>query len=151
MSEAIAKGAKVACGGRRNPDLEGLFYEPTVVTDVTHDMKIMTEETFGPILAIMRVRDEEHAIQMANDSPYGLGGNVWTRDKQHGIEIAERIESGSVCVNDMTMTYGIQEAPFGGRKNSGVGQVNGQTGLRSYCHAEPIIVDRLGGRRDAKM
>jgi acyl-CoA reductase-like NAD-dependent aldehyde dehydrogenase len=151
MSDAVAKGAKVACGGRRNPDLEGLFYEPTVITDVTHDMKIMTEETFGPILAIMRVRDEEHAIQLANDSQYGLGGNVWTRDKQHGVEIAERMESGSVCVNDMTMTYGVQEAPFGGRKNSGVGQVNGETGLRGYCHAEPIIVDRMGGKQAAKM
>ncbi len=151
MSDAIAKGAKVACGGRRNPDLSGLFYEPTVITDVDHDMKIMNDETFGPILAIMRVRDEEHAIELANDSPYGLGGNVWTRDKQHGIEIAERIESGSVCVNDITMTYGIQEAPFGGRKNSGVGQVNGEAGLRGYCHAEPIIVDRMGGRQAAKM
>jgi len=151
MADARAKGAKVLCGGRRNPELEGLFYEPTVITDVDHDMKIMREETFGPILAIMPVRDEEHAIQLANDSKYGLGGNVWTRDKQHGIEIAQRMETGSVCVNDMTMTYGVQEAPFGGHKNSGVGQVNGETGLRGYCHAEPIIVDRFGGKQTAKM
>jgi succinate-semialdehyde dehydrogenase/glutarate-semialdehyde dehydrogenase len=151
MADALAKGAKVLCGGRRNPDLEGLFYEPTVITDVDHEMKIMRDETFGPILAIMRVRDEEHAIQLANDSDYGLGGNVWTRDKQQGVEIAQRLTTGSVCVNDMTMTYGIQEAPFGGRKNSGVGQVNGETGLRGYCHAEPIILDRFGGRQAAKM
>jgi succinate-semialdehyde dehydrogenase/glutarate-semialdehyde dehydrogenase len=151
MADAVAKGAKVLCGGRRNPDLEGLFYEPTVLADVTHEMRIMTEETFGPILPIMRVRDEEQAIQLANDSQYGLGGNVWTRDKEKGVEIAQRIESGSVCVNDMTMTYGIQEAPFGGRKNSGVGQVNGEVGLRAYCHAVPIIIDRFGGRRAAGM
>jgi succinate-semialdehyde dehydrogenase/glutarate-semialdehyde dehydrogenase len=113
-------------------------------------MRIMTEETFGPILPIMRVRDEEHAIQMANDSKYGLGANVWTRDKQKGFEMAQGIESGSVCVNDMTMTYGVQEAPFGGRKNSGVGQVNGEVGLRGYCHAEPIIIDRFGGRQTAR-
>jgi succinate-semialdehyde dehydrogenase/glutarate-semialdehyde dehydrogenase len=150
VADAVEKGAKVLCGGRRNPDLPGLFYEPTVLTDVNHDMRIMTEETFGPILPIMRVRDEEHAIQMANDSKYGLGANVWTRDKQKGFEMAQGIESGSVCVNDMTMTYGVQEAPFGGRKNSGVGQVNGEVGLRGYCHAEPIIIDRFGGRQTAR-
>jgi len=151
VADAVARGARVLCGGRRNPNLSGLFYEPTVITDVTHDMRIMTEETFGPILAIMRVRDEEHAIELANDSQYGLGANVWTRDKRKGMEIAERLHTGSVCVNDFTMTYGIQEAPFGGRKNSGLGQVNGETGLRGYCHAEPIIVDRFGGRQAANM
>ena len=151
MADAVAKGANVLCGGRRNPDLPGLFYEPTVVTDVSHDMRIMTEETFGPILAIMRVRDEEHAIELANDSEYGLGANVWTRDKRKGMEIAEQLHTGSVCVNDITMTYGVQEVPFGGRKNSGVGQVNGEIGLKGYCHAEPIIVDRFGGRQVAGM
>ena len=146
MEDALRKGARVRTGGRRNPELDGLFYEPTVLTDVDHGMRIMREETFGPILPIMRVRDEEEAIALANDSSYGLGGNVWTRDPGKGIRIAERMQTGSVCVNDMTMTYGVQEAPFGGRKESGVGQVNGATGLRGYCHAEPIIVDRRGGK-----
>ena len=146
MADAVAKGARVLAGGRRNPDLDGLFYEPTVLTDVDHGMRIMREETFGPILPIMRVQDEEEAIALANDSPYGLGGNVWTRDSGKGFRIAQRMQTGSVCVNDMTMTYGVQEAPFGGRKESGVGQVNGETGLRGYCHAEPIIIDRRGGK-----
>jgi succinate-semialdehyde dehydrogenase/glutarate-semialdehyde dehydrogenase len=149
MADAVERGAKVLTGGRRNPELEGLFYEPTVLTDVDHEMRIMREETFGPILPIMRVKDDEEAIALANDSPYGLGANVWTRDTGRGIRLAQRIESGSVCVNDMTMTYGVQEAPFGGVKSSGVGQVNGETGLRGYCHAEPIIVDRFGGKQTA--
>jgi succinate-semialdehyde dehydrogenase/glutarate-semialdehyde dehydrogenase len=149
MEDARHKGARVLTGGRRNPHLEGLFYEPTVLTDVDHGMRIMQEETFGPILPIMRVQDEEEAIALANDSPYGLGGNVWTRDSSKGIRIAQRMQTGSVCINDMTMTYGVQEAPFGGRKQSGVGQVNGESGLRGYCHAEPIIVDRRGGKMSA--
>ena len=146
MQDARDRGASVLAGGRRNPDLPGLFYEPTVLADVDHEMRIMREETFGPILPIMRVADEEEALALANDSEYGLGGNVWTRDSAKGVRLAERMQSGSVCVNDMTMTYGVQEAPFGGLKSSGVGQVNGETGLRGYCHAEPIIVDRRAGK-----
>jgi succinate-semialdehyde dehydrogenase/glutarate-semialdehyde dehydrogenase len=147
VAEAVSKGAKVLAGGRRNPDLKGLYYEPTVLTHVTHDMKIMREETFGPILPIMRVRDEEEAILCANDTPYGLGANVWTSDTRRGVELAKQIDSGSVCVNDVTMTYRAVEAPFGGRKQSGIGQVNGETGLKGYCYAQPILTDRWGGRR----
>jgi succinate-semialdehyde dehydrogenase/glutarate-semialdehyde dehydrogenase len=146
VNDAVEKGASVRVGGRRNPDLAGLYYEPTVVTDVTHDMDLMRFETFGPVVSIMRVADEEEAIQLANDSPYGLNGNVWTRDKQKGFHIAERIETGGVCINDMALTYGVPEAPFGGVKDSGVGQVNGEVGLRGYCHAHPMIVDRFGGK-----
>ena len=149
VADAVEKGAKVLCGGRRNPSLEGLFYEPTVLIDVHHGMKIMRDETFGPVLPILRVDDEESAIRMANDSNYGLGANVWTTDRRKGLAVARRVEAGSVCVNDMTMTYGVQEAPFGGIKQSGVGQVNGETGLKGYCHAAPILVDRFGGKQTA--
>jgi succinate-semialdehyde dehydrogenase/glutarate-semialdehyde dehydrogenase len=151
VADAYAKGARALVGGRRNPELDGLYFEPTVLVDVTHDMKIMQEETFGPVLPIMRVRDEEEAIRLANDSRYGLAANVWTRSRRHGVEIASRIESGSVCVNDMAMTYGAPEAPFGGRKQSGLGYVNGDAAVRGYCHALPILIDRFGGRqaRDA--
>ena len=147
MADAVEKGATVRVGGRRNPDLEGLYYEPTVLTDVNHDMLIMREETFGPILPIMRVRDEEEALRLANDSDYGLSATVWTKDVYKGAEIAKRIESGGVCINDMTVTYGCPEAPFGGVKQSGIGQVNGESGLKSYCHALPIITDRFGGKQ----
>ncbi len=144
VEDARAKGATVRVGGRRNPNLAGLFFEPTVLTEVEHDMDIMSKETFGPIVAIKKVRDEEEAIQLANDSEYGLNGTVWTTDTERGIGIASRIHTGGVCVNDMTLTYGVPEAPFGGRKASGVGQVNGPEGLRGYCHAQPITADKKG-------
>jgi len=144
VEDARSRGAKVLVGGRRNPDLEGLYYEPTVVTDVTQDMDLMRKETFGPIISIMKVKDEEDAIRHANDSDYGLNGNVWTVDQEKGFRIAERIDTGGVCVNDMAITYGVPEAPFGGRKDSGVGQINGKTGIRGYCHAQPITADRRG-------
>jgi succinate-semialdehyde dehydrogenase/glutarate-semialdehyde dehydrogenase len=144
MDDARAKGAEVLVGGRRNPDLAGIFYEPTVVVNVNHDMELMTEETFGPIVSIMKVKDEEEAIRLANDSDYGLSGNVWTTDTEKGFRIAARMETGGVCVNDMTLTYGIPEAPFGGLKASGVGQINGAQGIRGFCHAQPIIADRKG-------
>lgn len=143
VEDARAKGAKVLTGGRRNPQLGGLFYEATVLTDVTHDMAIMRDETFGPVLPIVRVKDEEEAIRLANDCVYGLAANVWTRDEDKAIALARRIESGSICVNDSAVTYGATEAPFGGRKQSGVGQVNGEAGLRGYCYATPIISDRF--------
>ncbi|MEE9607829.1 MAG: aldehyde dehydrogenase family protein [Myxococcota bacterium] len=149
VRDATAKGAKVLVGGRRNPHLKGLYYQPTVLSDVTHDMTVMREETFGPVLPIMRVRDEEEALRLANETRYGLSANVWSRDGRKALDLARRIDAGSVCVNDMAMTYGLQEAPFGGLKQSGVGQVNGEVGLRGFCHAQPIAIDRFGGRQAA--
>ncbi len=147
VADAIAKGAQVLTGGRRNPNLKGLYYEPTVLVNVTHDMLIMREETFGPTLPIMRVRDEAEAVRLANDTAYGLGATVWTTDNQRAIRLGTQINSGSVCVNDMTMTYGALEAPFGGRKASGIGHVNGDAGLRGYCYQQAILVDRLRGKQ----
>jgi succinate-semialdehyde dehydrogenase/glutarate-semialdehyde dehydrogenase len=144
MADAVAKGAHVLVGGRRNPRLRGLYYEPTVVVGVNHEMELMRKETFGPIVAIQKVRDEDEALRLANDSEYGLNGNVWTLDAEKGQRLAERMETGGVCVNDMAITYGVPEAPFGGVKASGVGQVNGAQGIRGYCHAHPILSDRKG-------
>jgi acyl-CoA reductase-like NAD-dependent aldehyde dehydrogenase len=144
VADAVEKGARVLTGGRRNRELGEWFYEPTVLTEVTHEMEIMREETFGPVLPIVRVRDEEEAVRLANDSSYGLSANLWTRDRKKALALARRIAAGSVCVNDCAVTYGITEAPFGGRKSSGVGQVNGEDGPRGYCHAQPIVLDRFG-------
>ncbi len=146
VTDAVAKGAKVLAGGRRNPDLKGLFYEPTVLVDVDHNMLVMKEETFGPIIPIMRVRDEDEAIRLANDTEFGLGANVWTNEIETGLELAKRIHSGSVNINDMTVTFGVPEAPFGGVKNSGIGRVNGETGLKGYCNVQPVIIDQFGGQ-----
>ncbi len=144
VNDAKAKGATIHLGGQRNPKLKGLYFEPTVVTGLTHDMDLMTKETFGPIVSIMRVQDEAEAIRLANDSEYGLNGNVWTGDSEKAQRIAEKIETGGVCINDMAITYGIHEAPFGGVKASGVGKVNSATGLKGYCHEKPIASDRRG-------
>lgn len=141
MRDAKEKGALVRVGGERNRSLGGYYFPPTVVTDVDHTMDLMRRETFGPIVAIQKVRDEDEALELANDSDYGLSGNVWTTDLEKGARIGARMVTGSVSVNDIAVTYGIPEAPFGGVKESGVGQVNGEVGIRGYCHVHPVIVD----------
>ena len=146
VEDARSKGANILMGGRRNPDLPGLYYEPTVITEVDNSMDIMVLETFGPILCIQKVDSEEEALALANDSEFGLNGNVWTRDKEKGYNLATAIDTGSCSVNDMAMSYGIPAAPFGGKKNSGIGQVNGKKGMRGYCHEMPIVIDRFGGK-----
>ena len=143
VDQAKAQGAKVLVGGGRKEGESGLYYMPTVMVDVNHDMDLMCKETFGPILPIMPVDSVDEAIQYANSSDYGLNGNVWSVDRKKAFEIAKRMETGSVCINDIAVTYGIPEAPFGGVKSSGVGQVNGCHGMRSYCHAMPIITNRF--------
>ena len=148
VDEAARQGAIVRTGGRRNPDGGGLCYEPTVLTDVHQDMRIMREETFGPVLPIMRVPSEEEAVRLANDSRYGLSASIWTRNKHRGLELARSVDSGSVVVNDCMVTYGVTESPFGGVKDSGIGRVNGEVGLRSFCQTQSIVIDRFGGERE---
>jgi acyl-CoA reductase-like NAD-dependent aldehyde dehydrogenase len=142
VDDAIAKGATVLAGGKRNPAFQGLYFEPTVMTEVTHDMKIMKDETFGPVMCIMKVNSEDEALSLANQSHYGLNGNVWTKDLAKGQKIAQSIETGACSVNDMAMSYGVNEVPFGGVKNSGIGVVNGKEGLLGYAHAMPIIIGK---------
>jgi acyl-CoA reductase-like NAD-dependent aldehyde dehydrogenase len=149
MADAVSKGATVLAGGKRAPHVGELFYEPTVLVNVTHDMAIMREETFGPILPIVRVRDDEEAVRLANDTTYGLAANIWTQDDERGKRLAKRLCAGSVCVNESAIAYGVTEAPFGGRRTSGVGQVNGETGLRGYCFAQPIVLDRFKAKDEA--
>jgi len=146
VEDARAKGANIQMGGRRNPELPGLYYEPTVITNVDNSMDIMILETFGPILCIQKVKSEEEALALANDSEFGLNGNVWTQDKEKGYRLASSIDTGACSVNDMAVSYGIPAAPFGGKKNSGLGQVNGKKGIRGYCHEMSIVIDRFGGK-----
>ena len=149
VEDAKQKGATILTGGKRNTALGELFYEATLLTDVTHDMAIMTEETFGPVLPIMRVPDEREALRLANDSEYGLSSSLWTKDSDKAIRIGKQIQSGSVCVNDSSVTYGAVEAPFGGRKSSGLGQIHGANGLKGYVFAQPIISDRFNQKEEA--
>jgi len=139
VEDAKKRGAKILAGGHRNPDEKGLYYEATVMVDVQEDWPVMRDETFGPILPIVKVKDIDEAIAKANDSPYGLHGSVWTKDKEKAFAIAKRVETGSMAINDIHMMYGVAVAPFGGVKESGVGTVNGRYGLRGYAHAMPIV------------
>jgi len=148
VADAVSRGARVLAGGRRNPAYEGLFFEPTVLAGVQHEMLVMREETFGPVLPVMRVPDEAEAMRLANDTRFGLAASVWTREKRRGVRLARSLQTGAVVVNDCLVTYGVTESPFGGRRDSGIGHVNGESGLRSFCHAQSIIVDRFGGRTE---
>jgi acyl-CoA reductase-like NAD-dependent aldehyde dehydrogenase len=148
VADARARGARVLTGGRRNPAYAGLFFEPTVLVGVTHDMAIMREETFGPCLPIQVVRDDEEALALANDTSYGLQASVWTRDSWKGRRLANRLAAGGVVVDDCMITYAISESPFGGRKESGIGRVNGELGLKSYCHVQSIVLPRLRPKRE---
>jgi acyl-CoA reductase-like NAD-dependent aldehyde dehydrogenase len=147
IRDAVEKGAKVLVGGKRGPG-PGRFFEPTVVVDVDHTMKLMQDETFGPILPVMKVRDEDEALEKANDSRYGLNSSVWTKDLAKGERIASQIEAGSTCVNDAVANYAAQELPFGGVKESGIGVRHSAAGIRKYCHAHSILVTRFAMKRE---
>lgn len=150
IKDAVDKGAEVLIGGKRKPG-PGRFFEPTVLADVDHTMAIMTDETFGPTLPIMKVRDVDEAVRLANDSRYGLNSSVFTRDVHKGERIARRIEAGNACVNDALMNYLSQEAPFGGTGESGIGVRHGPQGIRKYCSSQTILVTRFALKREPTM
>jgi acyl-CoA reductase-like NAD-dependent aldehyde dehydrogenase len=147
VEQAREAGARVLTGGHvRNGS--GHFFEPTVLADVDHSMAAMTEETFGPTMPIMKVADAEEAIRLANDSPYGLGACVYTKDIARGEQIARRLESGYACVNDTNVNYYAFELPMGGWKTSGIGVRHGAAGIRKYTRQQSIIVARFVPRRE---
>jgi succinate-semialdehyde dehydrogenase/glutarate-semialdehyde dehydrogenase len=148
VSDALERGAKVLTGGQRAPGLRESFYEPTVLVGVDHSMLIMKDESFGPVLPIMRVRNVNEAIRLANDSPYGLNSSVWSKDLQLARRVARQMEAGSVCINDVVVSYGIPELPFGGVKESGVGRRHGVVGLRKYAVQQSVAEDRFGLGRE---
>jgi acyl-CoA reductase-like NAD-dependent aldehyde dehydrogenase len=147
VQDAIGKGAKAVVGGHRGAG-PGRFFEPTVLVDVDHTMEAMTEETFGPTMPIMRVADAEEAIRLANDSPYGLGGSVFTKDVGRGEAVARRMQAGAVNVNDTMINFAALELPMGGWKASGLGSRHGAGGIRKYCKQQAILVSRLHPKRD---
>ncbi len=147
-----AAGAKIETGGStadegsREPRL---FYQPTVITGANNEMRGMREETFGPTLPIAAFKTEEEAIRLANDSEFGLTASVWTRDYAKGRRVAEQIEAGTVCINEVLYTHGIGQTPWGGFKNSGRGRTHGLEGLMELVQPQHIHTNRLAVLPDA--
>lgn len=133
------EGAKILTGGSSN----NLFFEPTVIANANNSMRAMQEETFGPTLPIATFKTEEEAIKLANDSEFGLTASVWTRNLAKGKRVAERIEAGTVCVNEVLYTHGIGQTPWGGFKNSGRGRTHGIEGLMELVQPQHIHVNKL--------
>jgi len=143
VADAVAKGARVRCGGTRLPELGPNFYAPTVLTNVTHEMLIMTEETFGPILPIMPFDTEDEAVRLANDSVYGLAASIWTGNRTRGEAVARRVRAGTVMINDSISAFAISEAPHGGPRESGIGRTHGRLGMEEMVRVKYVDSDRL--------
>lgn len=144
VEDARAKGATILAGGRPREDVGPLFYAPTVLADVTADMELFADETFGPVVTIHRFRDVEDAIERANDSPYGLNASVWTGDCRRGRGVAARLEAGTVNVNEAyAAAWASVDAPMGGFKDSGLGRRHGREGIQKYTEVQTVAVQRF--------
>jgi acyl-CoA reductase-like NAD-dependent aldehyde dehydrogenase len=146
VNEALASGARALTGGKR-VDGPGDYFEPTVLVDVDHSMKVMRDETFGPVVGVMKVRDSEEALRLANDTRYGLAASVFG-EKKRAEALARRVEAGTVNVNDVVSNMLALGVPMGGWKQSGIGYRHGEPGIKKYCRSESIVVTRFSGKRE---
>jgi succinate-semialdehyde dehydrogenase/glutarate-semialdehyde dehydrogenase len=143
VNDAVASGAKTLTGGKRTTE-GGLFYQPTVLVDVRDDMPVMREETFGPVVGIATFETVDEAIARANDSPFGLSAYVFSENRRQAERVARRLEAGSVLINDVIISYGAPETPWGGLKQSGIGRIHwGAAGIREYCQPRHIMTERF--------
>ena len=147
IDDAVRKGARVCVGGKRVPG-PGQFFEPTVLAGCNHTMTVMTDEIFGPIVPVMKVESDEEALRLSNESHLGLNAYVFSKDRDAARRLAERVEAGSICVNDVLSNGGCPEAPFGGIKQSGFGRMMGDDSLREMCDVRHISVDRIATHDD---
>lgn len=147
IQDALNKGAKLLYGGKRRPDLGPLFYEATILTDVTHEMKVMQEETFGPLMPIMKVKDVQEAIDLTNDSEYGLSSSIFSKDLSQAARYATQLDTGDVSVNRTHTVIGTPDVPSGGQRHSGMGRRNGPEGLIKYTALQTILTDNMLGQK----
>lgn len=143
LDDARRKGATVAYGGERIETEHATYFEPTLILDVDHSMDVMREETFGPIVPVMRVPDEESALRLANDSKYGLHGSVWSSNKRRARRIAARMETGTVAINDHLVNFFYPSITLAGTRESGYSGVLGDEGIKAYCVPRSITQARL--------
>jgi succinate-semialdehyde dehydrogenase/glutarate-semialdehyde dehydrogenase len=137
VERSVAAGARLATGGQRLEG-RGYFYAPTVLTNVAPEMPVSCEETFGPVAAVMRAKDGREAVAIANDSLFGLGASLWTRDTSHGKQLAHELETGSVFINGMVLSD--PRLPFGGVKRSGYGRELSDFGIREFVNVQTVWV-----------
>jgi (Z)-2-((N-methylformamido)methylene)-5-hydroxybutyrolactone dehydrogenase len=143
---AREQGATIACGGQRVEDLGGFFVTPTVLTGVTASMRAVQEEVFGPVLAVIRFHDESQAVEIANDTPYGLAAAVWTTDVHRAHRVAAKLRAGTVWINAYRVV--APHVPFGGFGASGIGRENGADAIREYTETKAVWVELSGQTRD---
>ncbi len=138
----IKEGAKVLTGGRRNPKFKGYFYEPTILTANNNNMQIVQQEIFGPVVVVLKFKDENEALEMVNDNQYGLTASVWTNDLKFGQKIAEEIDTGTVMINEVVYTFALASTPWGGTKNSGIGRSHGKLGFLELSRPLHLNIDQ---------
>jgi succinate-semialdehyde dehydrogenase/glutarate-semialdehyde dehydrogenase len=143
IQDAIEQGARIETGGHRVKNSGGWFHEPTVVTNVDHSMKLMSDETFGPVLPIMTSKRADEPLRLANDSIYGLTASVFTSDIARGRRLAEQIHAGTVMINEVVYTHAIAQTPWGGVKQSGYGRTHGRLGLLELVTPQHIHINRV--------
>jgi succinate-semialdehyde dehydrogenase/glutarate-semialdehyde dehydrogenase len=148
VADAVAKGAVLRRGGRRIDAGARTYVEPTLLTGVDHSMTVMREETFGPVVPVMAVADEDAAVAAANDSPYALGASVWTGDPATGRAVAARLRAGAVALDDVAVNYALPQLPFGGSGASGYGRQGGADGILAYCTSQSVTESRWRPRRE---
>lgn len=148
VNEALNAGARALVGGGRMPDTEAPLFQPTVLVDVTPDMRVVREETFGPVITVLPVEDDAEAVRLANDTVYGLTASVWSRNNRRAWDIARQLEVGTVAVNDHLWPFFAPEVPWGGVKQSGIGRIGGEWGLRAMTYPKVISYDRLNLPRE---
>jgi acyl-CoA reductase-like NAD-dependent aldehyde dehydrogenase len=141
VEDAKLRGARILAGGTRLRDLGPTYFAPTVLADANHSMRVMKEETFGPVLPIASFADDAEAVRLANDSDYGLAASVWTRDRARGEHLARQIKAGTVMVNDAVSCFSISEAPHGGVKASGMGHTHGRWGMEEMVRVKYLDSD----------
>jgi len=140
VNDAKKNGGRILCGGAPLPG-DGYFYPPTIIADVKEGVRIVDEEQFGPVLPVLKFKDEQEAIFRANNSTFGLGGSIWTKNVQHGADLACQLESGGAWVNEHLVN--LPNAPFGGFKQSGLGRENGKYGLEAFTELQTVTYPKL--------